>query len=180
MTRWLPLAAFAVLAVALFWGLFREDRDSLRSVFLDKPAPAFSLPSLEDPERRITEADFVGDGPVVLNFWATWCPPCIVEHPKLLELAQLPDLRVIGINYEEEQGRTPADAIKFLERRGDPFTLIASDVERSAKIDYGIAGLPETFVIAPDGTILYKHVGPINPGDLENRLLPAIEAARDR
>ena len=174
MMRWLPLAAFAALAVALFVGLFREDRDTLRSTLLDKPAPAFSLPSLTDPEKTVTDADLRGDGPVILNFWASWCGPCRVEHPKLMEMAEIPDVRVIGVNYDRKR----EDGLAFLKRLGDPFTAVGIEKKRKVWIDYGVAALPETFVISGNGRIVYKHVGPINPGELEEKILPAIEAAR--
>lgn len=174
MMRWAPLAVFALLALALFVGLFREDRDMLQSVFLNKPAPAFSVPSLADPDRVLTNADLRGDEPVVLNFWATWCGPCQVEHPKLMELSELPSVKVVGVNYDTDSEKATA----FLESKGNPFALVGHEKKRRVWIDFGVQALPETFVISGDGTVVYKHVGPINPGELEEKILPAIEAAR--
>lgn len=176
MMRWAPLAVFAVLALALFIGLFREDRDALPSVYIDRPIPEFEMRALDDAQATVSSQDIRGAQPVVLNFWATWCGPCIVEHPKLMELSGRPDIRMIGLNYDHDTEK----ALAFLEREGNPFDLVGHEKKRKAWIDFGVAALPETFVIAGDGTVVYKHVGPINPGELEEKILPAVEEARRR
>lgn len=174
MMRFLPLMAFAVLTVALGIGLFRGDRDVLRSTFLDEPAPVFSVPKYQAEGETVSLEQMKGDGPFVLNFWASWCGPCIVEHPEITKLSKLDGVRVFGINYKDK----PADAQRFLDRYGNPFTEIGVDEAGRAAIEYGVAALPETFVINGEGRVIYKHVGPINPGDFDEKLLPAIEAAR--
>ncbi len=176
MKRFIPVLAFAALVVVMAWGLLiREDRDALPSAYLDRPAPDFALPRLLTDGAPLTVADLRGDGPVVLNFWASWCAPCRVEHPELVALAE-EGVRVIGINYKNE----PDKAKQFLDRLGNPFEAVGVDRSGRTGIDFGVAALPETFVLDADGTILYKHVGPINPGELDGKIRPAIAAAAGR
>jgi len=151
MMRFLPLLAVVALLLVFTIGLFREDRDVLRSTFLDEPAPVFSVPKYKAEGEVVSLAQMKGGGPVVLNFWASWCGPCIVEHPEIT---------------------------RFLDRYGNPFTEIGVDEKGRAAIEYGVAALPETFVINGEGRVIYKHTGPIGPGDYDEKLLPAIEAAR--
>ena len=174
MMRFVPLLAFAGLAFALWVGLYRDDRDSLRSTFLDQPAPDFSIPMYRAEDEIFSLAAMAGEGPAVLNFWASWCGPCIAEHPEITKLSKLDGVRVFGINYKDK----PADAQRFLDRYGNPFTAIGVDEKGRAAIEYGVAALPETFVLSGDGRVIYKHTGPIGPGDYDEKLLPAIEAAR--
>jgi len=174
MMRFLPLLAFAALAAALAIGLFRDDRDVLRSTFLDEPAPSFSVPKYKAEGETVSLDSMKGEGPVVLNFWASWCGPCIVEHPEITKLSKLNGVRVFGINYKDKA----VDAQRFLDRYGDPFTAIGVDEKGRAGIEYGVTALPETFVLNGEGRVIYKHTGPIGPGDYDEKLLPAIEAAR--
>ena len=172
MNRFLPIAAFIALAAVMAWGLLiREDRDALPSAFLDRPAPEFSLPRLLTAETLDVD-NLKGDGPVVVNFWASWCAPCRIEHPELVRLAR-DGVRVIGINYKNE----PEKARAFLTKLGNPFQAVGVDESGRTGIDFGVAALPETFVLDAQGTIVYKHVGPINPGELDGKIRPAIEAA---
>ena len=174
MMRFFPLLAFAAFAAVLTIGLFREDRDVLRLTFLAEPAPAFSVPKYKAEDETVSLEEMKGEGPVVLNFWASWCGPCIVEHPEITKLSKLDGVRVFGINYKDK----PDDAQRFLDRYGNPFTEIGVDEKGRAAIEYGVVALPETFVINGEGQVIYKHTGPINPGDYDEKLLPAIEAAR--
>ena len=174
MMRFLPLAAFALFAVALWVGLYRDDKETLRSTFLNEPAPAFSAPKFKAENEVVALADFQGGGPLVVNFWASWCGPCITEHPEITKLSKLDGVRVIGINYKDKE----ADAQRFLERYGNPFAAIGIDQKGRTAIDFGVAALPETFVISADGRVIYKHTGPIGPGDYDGKMLPAIEAAQ--
>lgn len=174
MKRFIPVAIFIGLAAIMAWGLlWRGDKETLRSTFIEKPAPDFALPKLMTSGETLTVADLKGDGPVVVNFWASWCAPCRIEHPELVKLAG-EGVRVVGINYKND----PEDAKKFLDGLGNPFEAVGVDESGRTGIAYGVAALPETFVLDADGTILYKHVGPINPGELDGKIRPAIEAAR--
>ncbi len=176
MRAFIPVLAFAGLLGVMAWGLLiREDRDALPSAFIEKTAPAFDLPRLMADGQRFTHEEMRGKGPVVLNFWASWCAPCRIEHPKLVELAEK-GVRVIGINYKNE----PEKARAFLEALGNPFEAVAVDDSGRTGIEYGVAALPETFVLDENGVIIYKHVGPINPGELEGKIWPAIRAAAAR
>jgi len=174
MRAFIPVAIFVMLAVVMAWGLlWRGDRDALRSTFIEKPAPDFALPKLLAEDETVSIEDLKGNGPVVVNFWASWCAPCRVEHPELVKLAN-EGVRVVGINYKDDDEK----AKRFLEGLGNPFEAVGVDETGRTGITYGVAGLPETFVLDADGTILYKHVGPINPGELDEKIRPAIEAAR--
>ncbi len=175
MRAFIPIIAFALLGMMMAWGLLiREDRDALRSAFLNQPAPSFELPQLAG-EGRLTTDDLKGDGPVVLNFWASWCAPCRAEHPELVKLADM-GVRVAGINYKND----PEKAQAFLDQLGNPFEVVGVDESGRAGINFGVAALPETFVIDANGVIVYKHVGPINPGELDGKIWPAIREAAER
>ena len=174
MRAFIPVAIFVMLAGVMAWGLlWRGDKDALRSTFIEKPAPDFALPKLLAEDETVSIEDLKGNGPVVVNFWASWCAPCRVEHPELVKLAN-EGVRVVGINYKDDDEK----AKRFLEGLGNPFEAVGVDETGRTGITYGVAGLPETFVLDAAGTILYKHVGPINPGELDEKIRPAIEAAR--
>ncbi len=167
------LGAAAVLAVFLL-GLQRDDGGrNLPSTLIDKPAPEFDLPPLRAGEPGLSTADMKAPGVKLVNIWASWCLPCRVEHPKLAELAEM-GLPVHGINYKDRA----AAAEKFLAELGDPFTLIGVDRKGRAAIEWGVYGVPETFVIDGQGRIVYKHIGPIQGPDIENKILPAVEKAK--
>jgi len=172
--RLLPaLGAAAVLAVFLL-GLGREDGGrNLPSTFIGKPAPEFELPPLREGQPGLSGADMTAPGVKLVNIWASWCVPCRIEHPKLSELAAM-GIPVHGINYKD----TDAAAEKFLAELGDPFTLIGADRKGRVGIEWGVYGVPETFVIDGQGRIVYKHIGPIRAVDIENKILPAVEQAR--
>ena len=167
------LGAIAVLAVFML-GLNREDggRD-LPSTLIGKPVPEFELPSLHEGKPGLSTADLRAPGVKLVNIWASWCVPCRAEHPKLVELAEM-GLPVHGINYKD----TDANALKFLAELGDPFTLIGADRRGRVGIEWGVYGVPETFVIDGEGRIVYKHIGPIQGSDIEKKILPAVEEAR--
>jgi len=174
MKRFIPVALFATLVGFMAWGMWNgEEREALPSAFLEKPAPDFALPKLSDAAETLTVADLKGDGPVVVNFWASWCAPCRIEHPELVALAE-DGVRVIGINFKNK----PEKARAFLAQLGDPFEAVGVDESGRTGLNFGVAALPETFVLDANGTIVYKHTGPINPGELDGRIRPAIEAAR--
>ena len=167
------LGAASVLAVFLL-GLQREDGGrNLPSTLIGKPAPEFVLPPLYEGQPGFSTADLKAPGVKLVNIWASWCVPCRAEHPKLEELAGR-GLTVHGINYKD----TDAAADRFLQELGNPFTLIGADRSGRVGIDWGVYGVPETFVIDGQGRIVYKHIGPIQGADIEKKILPAVERAK--
>ena len=174
----LPLLAFAVLA-ALFW--FRlGDRDPSRipSALIGRDAPQTTLPPLAGltrdnvPVPGLDPAAFKGKVSLV-NVWASWCVPCHEEAPLLTALSADKRLQIVGINYKD----TPDNARRFLGRYGNPFGRVGVDANGRASIEWGVYGVPETFVVGREGTIVYKLVGPITPDNLRNVLLPQMEKA---
>lgn len=164
---------FVGLMGLLFYGVKqsgRGDRDVLPSPLIGKPAPAFDLPSLHEPDKRITPADLAGQ-PYVMNVWGSWCPECRVEHPVLTKFALTKRVRFIGYNLKDE----PEDALRWLEQFGNPYMLVIADVEGRTAIDWGIYGAPETFLVDGKGIIRWKHVGAIDDTIIANQLIPALE-----
>lgn len=179
--RWLvalPLVIFAALA-ALFW-VRLGDRDVSRipSALIGRPAPQTTLPALAELTRNgiavpgIDAETFKGKVSLV-NVWASWCVPCHEEAPLLTALAGDTRIQIVGINYKDQ----PDNARRFLGRYGNPFTAVGSDANGRAAIDWGVYGVPETFVIDRKGTIAFKLIGPITPNNLETVLKPEIEKA---
>jgi len=164
----LPALLFTVLVVFLLRGLSR-DPSVIPSPLIGKPAPAFSLPMLQQPAQAWSPETMNGQV-WLLNVWASWCVPCLVEHPVLLQLAQGKVLPIIGLNYKDE----PAAAKGWLTKHGDPFTRVVADRSGAVSFDYGVYGVPETFLIDRNGTIRYKHVGPLTPEIVTRQLLPLI------
>jgi len=167
------LGAFAVVST-FFVGLGREDQDVLPSQLIDRPAPDFALDGVEglDGVPGLATADLTGGGVKLVNVWASWCVPCRAEHPFIEALAE--ELPVHGLNYKDD----PQAARTFLAELGNPYTRIGADESGRVGIEWGVYGVPETYVIDGEGRVRYRHVGPINPGDIEKRIRPAIEAAR--
>jgi cytochrome c biogenesis protein CcmG/thiol:disulfide interchange protein DsbE len=151
----LPLAVFLIVAVFLYRGLFL-DPSELPSALIGKPMPSFSLPSVEDPQRLISEADLNGK-PALVNVWATWCVACKVEHPVLNKLAAQ-GVVIHGVNYKDDN----AEAQKWLREFHDPYQLNIRDEQGSLGLDLGVYGAPETFIIDKHGVIRHKFVGVIS------------------
>ncbi|HWQ38422.1 MAG TPA: DsbE family thiol:disulfide interchange protein [Burkholderiales bacterium] len=170
MTRFLiPLAVFLLLVVFLAIGLSLNPRE-VPSPLIDKPAPQFTLPKLREPGKTLAPEDLRGQV-WLLNVWASWCAPCLEEHPHLVDLARRKTVPIVGFNYKDQ---TDA-ALKWLARHGDPYTQIVVDPDGRVGIDYGVYGVPETFVIDKQGIIRYKHIGPLTPKVLEATILPLVQ-----
>jgi cytochrome c biogenesis protein CcmG/thiol:disulfide interchange protein DsbE len=164
----LPLLLFALVGGFLAIGLTR-DPSTLPSALVGKPAPEFALPPLPGrDEHGLSRAD-LGGQPMLVNVFASWCVPCRIEHPVIGRLAEQ-GVVVHGINYKDE----PGDAQAWLEELGDPFRHVGTDRSGRAGIEWGVYGVPETFVIDKDGRIAYRHVGPLQPRDVEEKILPLL------
>jgi len=170
----LPLAVFAALA-ALFLAQLMSGRDqsAIPSALIGQPAPATALPPLDGTGLPgIDGTDFAGRVTVV-NVWASWCVPCRDEHPHLMQLAGDPRFTLAGLNYKDK----PGNARRFLGELGNPFAAIGVDASGRAGIDWGVYGVPETFVVGRDGKIAWKHVGPFDDRSVREELLPQVEKA---
>ncbi len=168
----LPLLVFVLLVGFLAAGLSLNPRE-VPSPLIGKPAPAFSLPRLDAPGQTLSAQDLRGKV-WVLNVWASWCAPCRQEHPLIAELAKSGGAPVYGLNYKDK----PADATAWLGQLGNPYTATVSDMEGLVGIDYGVYGVPETFVIDQAGVIRLKHIGPMTPEALRDNLLPMLRKLR--
>ena len=164
----MPLGGFIVLAVFLAMGL-RLNPKQIPSPLIGKPAPTFVLPDLADTTKNVSRDDLLGQV-WLLNVWASWCASCRQEHAFLLALSKQTPVKLVGLNYKDQD----ADARQWLLALGDPYSLSVADREGRTGIDYGVYGVPETFVIDKHGVIRYKHTGPVGPGDNEQILLPLI------
>jgi cytochrome c biogenesis protein CcmG/thiol:disulfide interchange protein DsbE len=174
----LPLIVFLALAALFLFRLGSGDPSKLPSVLIGRPAPDTPLPPVAGlvrdgvPVPGIVNADFKG-AVTVVNVWASWCVPCHDEAPLLMTLAADKRIRVVGINYKDQ----PENARRFIGRYGNPFVAVGTDANGRASIDWGVYGVPETFVIGRDGRIAYKLVGPISTDNLEATLKPQLEKA---
>lgn len=164
----LPLAVFVVLVVFLGIGLGLNPRE-VPSPLIDRPAPAFSLSQLHEPDRFLTPESMKGQV-WLLNVWASWCVACRQEHPLLVELGRSKVVPIVGLDYKDQRD----DALRTLEQLGDPYVVSVVDADGRVGIDYGVTGVPETFLIDREGVIRYKQIGPITPDVLQNTLLPLI------
>jgi cytochrome c biogenesis protein CcmG/thiol:disulfide interchange protein DsbE len=164
----IPLAVFLLLVGFFAAGLMRDPRE-VPSPLIDKPAPAFSLEKLHEPQAAFAPADMKGKV-WMLNVWASWCVSCRVEHPLLVDMARRNVVPIIGLNYKDRR----EDGVQWLTKFGNPYLLSAFDVEGKVGIDYGVYGVPETFVIDKQGVIRYKQIGPITPEALEKTILPLL------
>jgi cytochrome c biogenesis protein CcmG/thiol:disulfide interchange protein DsbE len=168
---WLPLA-FIALVLLLAIGLRLNPRE-VPSPLIGKAAPHFDLPLLHAPDKRFSQKDMLGEV-WVLNVWASWCPPCLVEHPVVTELSK--SVPVVGLNYKDQR----EDALPWLKRNGDPYRLSVYDAAGRIALDYGVYGVPETYVIDRRGVIRYKHIGPLTPEVANKKLAPLVQELRTR
>jgi len=164
----LPLAVFVLLVAFLGRGLVLNPGE-VPSPLIDKPAPDFSLPRLHDPVAAISNRDMAGKV-WMLNVWASWCVSCRQEHPLLVELSRRGIVPIYGLNYKDAR----EDAIAWLQQLGNPYLASAFDADGRVGLDYGVYGVPETYVIDAQGMIRYKQIGPISADALQNKILPLI------
>jgi len=170
----LPVIVFAGLA-ALFWKGLSGTPNEIPSALINKPVPDFVLnpvPGLGAP--GFSDEDLKTGKVTVVNVWASWCAPCRVEHPLLTELAKRPDIRLFGMNYKDE----PENAVRFLGTLGQPFAAVGVDRGGRTAVDFGVYGVPETFVVDGEGMIRYKHIGPLTPEAITGSLSAEIEKAK--
>jgi cytochrome c biogenesis protein CcmG, thiol:disulfide interchange protein DsbE len=177
-----PLAIFAILALLFAFALRSGDPSKLPSALIGKRVPEISFAALEglkdgkEPVGGFSAAELASGKVTVVNFWASWCVPCVQEHPILSTLKQRTGTPIFGVNYKDERSQ----ARRFLGRYGNPFTAVGVDADGRGAIEWGVYGMPETFIINGRGEIIYKHVGPITAESLETKLIPAIRAALAR
>ena len=175
-----PLAIFTVMAAIFAFALRSGDPSKLPSALIGKTAPAIELQGLEGlneagrPIGGFAGADLAKGEVSVVNFWASWCITCVQEHPVLVALREKTGVRVYGVNYKDQA----AAARRFLGRYSNPYAAVGVDGNGRAAIEWGVYGMPETFIVNGKGEIVYKHVGPITPETLEARIIPAIRAAQ--
>jgi len=164
----IPLTIFILIVGLLAYGL-KLDPKKVPSPLIGKPAPEFSLARLDAPQQFLAQKDLLGQV-WVLNVWASWCVSCRAEHEIITQLSALNLAPVIGLNYKDD----PGDARRWLQQFGDPYTTSVMDQDGRVGIDWGVYGVPETFVIGKDGLIKYKHIGPVTTESLEAEVLPVL------
>jgi len=165
-----PLAVFALLVVVLAIGIKQSpDKDLIPSPLIGKPAPDFSLPSLTDPAQRVSSAQLHGHW-YLFNVWGTWCVSCREEQAMLLKIKQSGVIPVVGLDWKDDRG----DALSYLKDAGNPYQIIAVDQDGSEAIMWGVYGAPETFLVNPQGIVVYKFIGPITEQAWERQILPRL------
>ncbi|MEZ5922993.1 MAG: DsbE family thiol:disulfide interchange protein [Hyphomicrobiaceae bacterium] len=175
----LPLVVFAGMALVFKLALTTGDPSKLPSALIGKPVPVFVLPAVDGLLRDGVEvpgfrSEDLSKGQVsVLNVFASWCGPCHEEHPVLMQLAARTGFQLVGLSYKDD----PADARRFLGKLGNPYVMVGQDAKGRVALDFGVYGVPETFVVDAKGRIAYKHVGPLTDETVRTGLLPAIAAA---
>ena len=162
----LPALIFSALSLLFLFRLYSGDPSRIPSALIGRPVPSFALEPLAGlaadgrPLPGLAEADLKAGLVTVVNVWASWCGPCRQEHPLLMDLAKDPSIRVVGINYKD----APENALRFLGTFGNPYAAVGVDPAGRAAIDWGVYGVPESFIVGPDGTIRHKQIGPLTPG----------------
>lgn len=170
----LPLAVFLALVSLLAIGLTRDPR-LVPSPLVGQPAPAFALTDLQQPDHTVTRADLLGKV-FLLNVWATWCVSCRAEHEVLMQIARQGDVPIYGLNYKDDR----QEAVRWLERLGNPYVRNLYDPEGQVGLDLGVYGTPESFLVDQNGVILHKHVGPITAAIWQQELRPLIDGVKAR
>jgi cytochrome c biogenesis protein CcmG/thiol:disulfide interchange protein DsbE len=179
----LPFLIFAGLAGLFWYALQTGDPSKLPSALIGRSVPQFKLPPLDGlktgdgaPMQSFTAADLAEGRPTIVNVFASWCVPCLEEHPLLMALAKQPGIRLYGINYKDD----PASARRFLGSYGNPFARAGADTTGRVAIDFGVYGVPETYVISGDGRIAYRHVGPLTEKAINEKILPLMHKPADK
>lgn len=168
----LPALVFLGIAVAFLVGLSMEDR-GLESALIGRPVPAFALPPVVDDRPGLAATDLTGE-PVLVNFFASWCIPCRAEHPLLTDLDRRKVVTLHGIAWKDQR----ADSARWLGELGNPYSRLGLDLENDVGLDFGVYGVPETFVIDAQGRVRYRHAGPITPAILRDDILPMLQDLR--
>lgn len=175
-TRLLPLFGFmlmvALLGFGIWWNSHNDPRE-IPSPLIDKPAPTFALPLLDDPARTLSSTDLAGE-PYLINVFASWCFACRDEHPILMREGKRLGIKLVGFNYKDE----PADAKRWLAQYGNPYDVVIADFPGKVAIDFGVTGAPETFLVDAQGVIRYKYISPITSAVIANELMPRIAAMK--
>lgn len=175
-----PVLVFAGLAAVFMTGLRSGDPSKLPSALINQPAPSFELPALQgltsndNPVPGLSSKSLAGGKVTLINVWASWCGPCREEHPQLIELAKRDDIHLVGLNYKDQR----ENALRFLNALGNPYAAVGVDASGRTSVDWGVYGVPETFVINGKGIIVYKFTGPITEKALREEVIPAIDKAR--
>lgn len=172
MWRFLIPAGLFVALLAVFFVSLNRDKETLPSPLIGKPAPAFELPALGDPTRKVASNQFAGK-PYVLNVWGTWCVGCRQEHEVLLEIARRGQVPLVGLNWKDDGGA----AQRWLQELGNPYVAVAADEEGRAAIDWGVYGAPETFLVDARGTVIFKHIAPMTLEIWERDFVPLLARA---
>ena len=165
----LPFVIFMIVAIFLFVGLGLNPHE-VPSPLVGKPAPAFSLPQLHEPDKQFSLQDMKGKV-WLFNVWASWCTACEYEHPLFMELSRRNLVPLYGMDYKDKR----EDGMAWLQKHGNPYTLVVSDAEGRVGIDYGVYGVPETYLIDKQGVIQYKHIGVVTEKDLSEKILPLVK-----
>lgn len=170
MMRFLPFLVFAAIGIALAIGLTLKPRE-IPSALIGRPVPEFALPPVQGRDKGLASPDLRNGEVSIVNVFASWCVPCRIEHPLLLQLQRSGVAPVHGLNYKDE----PAAVARWLAELGDPFTRTGADRDGRVSIDWGVYGVPETFVVDGRGAIRCKHIGPLSDHDLQNKILPLVQ-----
>ena len=169
-SRIIPLMAFMALVILLIVGLkIADHKTELPSPLIDKPVPAFDLPVLASPGQTMSKESLLGK-PYLVNFWGSWCVTCRAEHPVVTQLAKLNAVYIVGMNFRDDE----TDAVNWLRRWGDPYDVSLIDADGSISVDFGVYAAPETFLVDPNGTIVFKHLGQLTWDIVQTEILPRL------
>lgn len=177
----IPLFAFSVVTVMFAVALRNPDPSKLPSALIGRPVPKVDfveLKGLQGPSGIVpgfTSEDLAKGHVTILNFWSSWCAPCLEEHPLLVDLATTSGAKVYGVNYKDK----PEQALRFLSLNGNPFHAVGVDPKGRGAIEWGVYGMPETFIVNGRGEIAYKHVGPLTQENVQKQFLPALKMAKE-